>query len=123
MSRSPWPRRPGELRFQATAWRVKGELLRLQAGKHTQPGEALAAAQACFENARPVARQQGARSFELGAAVSLCQLWRSCEQEKHGLDMLRGIFNQCHEGLNTGDMRRARALLQESCEIGWHRRA
>ena len=53
----------GELWFQSEAWRVKGELLRLQAGQQAEPEASLREAEACFERARQVARQQGAKSL------------------------------------------------------------
>jgi predicted ATPase len=102
----------GELWFQAEALRVKGDLLRLQAASAAQPEEALCAAEACFEMARQVARQQQARWLELRAGVSLCLLWQSQSQEK-GLDMLATIVNQLSEGLETMEMRQANTLLHE----------
>jgi DNA-binding SARP family transcriptional activator len=65
----------GEMWFQAESLRVKGELLRLQAGEQAQPEAALRAAEACFETARQVAEQQGAKSFE-GRAVESLRLLR-----------------------------------------------
>jgi predicted ATPase len=53
----------GELWFQAEAWRVKGELLCLQAGNQAEPEVPLREAEVCFERARQVARQQGAKSL------------------------------------------------------------
>jgi DNA-binding SARP family transcriptional activator len=57
----------GELWFQAEAYRVKGTLLRLQAQEQPQPAAAFKAAWTCFEQARQIAEQQGARSFALRA--------------------------------------------------------
>jgi len=102
----------GELWFQAEALRVKGELLRLQAAKQAQPEEALSAAEACFQSARRLAKQQGAKSFELRAVVSLCRLWQSQSQKKKGLDLLQTVVNQFDEGVDTTDMRRAKMLLR-----------
>lgn len=67
----------GELWFQAEAFWVKGELLRLQAGDQAQPESALCAAEACFEMARRVAKQQAAKSFERQAVASLRLLRQS----------------------------------------------
>jgi len=50
----------GELWFQAAAWRVKGELLTLQAG-HGVASAAIPGAAACFGMARQAAAQQGVR--------------------------------------------------------------
>jgi predicted ATPase len=57
----------GELWFQATAWRVKGELLAQQAGHGVAPA-AIPGAAACFEMARQVAAQQGVKSLPLRAS-------------------------------------------------------
>ncbi len=61
----------GELWFQAEAYRVKGALLRLQAGEQTQSAAAFKAAHVCFEQARQTAEQQGAQSFALRAMEEL----------------------------------------------------
>jgi len=53
----------GELWFQAEAWRVKGELLRLQAGQQSEPEACLREAEACFDMARQVAKRQGAKAL------------------------------------------------------------
>lgn len=53
----------GELWFQAEALRIKGELLCLQVGNRAEPEASLREAEACFERARQVARQQGAKSL------------------------------------------------------------
>jgi len=105
--------RTGEMWFQAEAWRTKGELLRLQAGSREDPEEVLCAAEACFEVAQQVARQQGARWLELRAVLSLCQLWQNRSPGK-GLDLLETIVDQLSEGLDTKDMRQANALVHQS---------
>jgi predicted ATPase len=50
----------GEMWFQAAAWRVKGELLALQA-RHDAASDVAPGVAACFEMARQVAAQQGCR--------------------------------------------------------------
>ena len=50
--------------------RTKGKLLFLQDQDHPE------AAQACFQQAVTAAREQGAKSLELRAAISLARLWR-----------------------------------------------
>jgi hypothetical protein len=67
----------GELWFQSEALRVKGELLCLQAADEAQPEGALRAAEACFERARQVAKQQEATSLERRAIASLDRLRQS----------------------------------------------
>jgi len=104
--------RTGELWFQAETLRVKGELLHLQAAQQAQPAEALSAAEDCFQNARQLAEQQGAKSFELRAAVSLYLLWEGQSRENQGRDILLRILDRFDDGLDTIDIRRAKALLR-----------
>jgi len=63
--------RSGETWFQAEAWCVKGELLRLRAADGVRQERGLRAAQACFETARRTAELQGAVAFERRAAEAL----------------------------------------------------
>ncbi|MFW6163979.1 MAG: hypothetical protein ACODAJ_14525 [Planctomycetota bacterium] len=101
----------GEVWFQAEAWRIKGELLQLLAAEERGGENELRDAEAHMKKARALAREQGARSFELRAAVSLCKLWQSQSQGERGLEMLRRIVNQFDEGVDTVDIRLAKALL------------
>jgi predicted ATPase len=66
-----------------------------------------------------VARQQGARWWELRATVSLCRLlkeWKSSQDtdsiEAH--EMLAEIYCRFTEGFDTPDLQEARDLLTES---------
>jgi len=70
-------------------------------------------AESCFLEAIQVARRQRAKSLELRAAMSLSRRWfgRGKPQEAHGL--LAEIYNWFAEGLDTADLREARALLDE----------
>jgi predicted ATPase len=56
--------------FEAEAHRIAGDLLALQPAAAGND----AAAQACYQRALAVARRQGARLWELRAAMSLCRL-------------------------------------------------
>ena len=70
-------------------------------------------AEAYFERALAVARQQQAKSWELRAAMSMARLW--CDQgkrdEAHGL--LAPIYGWFTEGYDTLNLKRAKALLDE----------
>jgi tetratricopeptide (TPR) repeat protein len=97
--------------------RIKGELVLnsglLQAGKlprGSSRNTALSEARACFSDALIIAKQQGTRSWELRAALSM-----------HRLDVLLGnpnrtqlakIYSSFTEGFETADLKRARALLE-----------
>ncbi len=63
--------RSGERWFQAEAWRIKGELLRLRARGHPERERIVRAARACLVTARLTAHRQGAAGFERRAAASL----------------------------------------------------
>ncbi len=52
----------GERTYEAEMYRCRGELLRQRGSDHGQ-------AETCFQRALQVARQQGARSWELRAAL------------------------------------------------------
>ncbi len=70
-------------------------------------------AESCLLEAIQIARRQRAKSLELRAALSLSRRWssRGKPQEAHGL--LAEIYNWFTEGLDTADLREARALLEE----------
>jgi class 3 adenylate cyclase/predicted ATPase len=70
-------------------------------------------AEAHFQRALSVAREQQARSFELCAAVSLAGLWRDQGQRAEARDLLAPVYGGFTEGFDTPDLRQARALLDE----------
>jgi predicted ATPase/DNA-binding winged helix-turn-helix (wHTH) protein len=94
----------GERCYQAELYRLKGELLR--AG---DPGDA----EACFEQSLAAARRQQALSLELRTAMSLLRLHRGGPREAASRDRLAAIYAQFAEGLDTPDLRDARALIDE----------
>jgi predicted ATPase/DNA-binding SARP family transcriptional activator len=63
----------GELWYQAEAFRVKGELLRLQAAEDTLPEEALAEAEKCLHLAYQLAESQAAQSLVQRLSISYQQ--------------------------------------------------
>jgi predicted ATPase len=87
--------------------RTKGKLLLLQDQDHPE------AAQACFQQAVTMAREQGARSFELRAAMSLAGLWRDQGKHTEARDLLAPIYGCFTEGFDTRDLTEAKALLEE----------
>jgi tetratricopeptide (TPR) repeat protein len=107
---------------EAELHRLKGELLLMQGA-----GGAEAAAEARFQRAIEVARQQQAKSWELRAAMSLCRLWQRQGQREEALptagrappvagrarQLLAGIYGWFTEGFDTPDLKDARALLEE----------
>jgi predicted ATPase len=77
------------------------------------PEPDVAKAEACFERALAVARQQHAKSWELRAAMSLARLWREQGRRDEGRDLLAPIYDWFTEGFDTLDLKQAKALLDD----------
>jgi predicted ATPase len=58
-----------------------------------------------------VARGQGARAFELRAAMSLARLWSERGERQRAHDLLAPIHGWFTEGFDTRDLKDAKALL------------
>ena len=95
--------RMGERWFAAELNRQKGQLL-LQLGNS-------AAAEELFRKALSIATEQGAKLWELRAAVSLARF--RCEQGRHGeaRSLLAPVYCWFTEGFDTQDLKDAKALL------------
>ena len=92
----------------------RAEFLRLEGALLLQRATPDAvAAERCFENAIEVAREQGAKSFELRAATSLAGLWHEQGKRNEAQKLLGGVYAWFTEGFDTPDLRRAKALLDE----------
>ena len=72
-----------------------------------------AKAEACFERALAVARQQQAKSWELRAVMSMARLWRSQGKAQQARELLAPVYGWFTEGFDTLDLKEARALLDE----------
>ena len=70
-----------------------------------------AKAEAYFELALVVARQQQAKSWELRAAMSMARLWRDHDKRDEARALLAPIYGWFTEGLDTCDLKEAKALL------------
>jgi class 3 adenylate cyclase/predicted ATPase len=70
-----------------------------------------AQAEARFEQALSVARDQQAISFELRAAMSMARLWRDQGRRRQARDLLTAVRGRFTEGFETGDLRQAQTLL------------
>jgi predicted ATPase/class 3 adenylate cyclase len=97
----------GERWWEAEILRLQGELLLRQNGSN------VANAQSCFERAIRVAREQGARSLELRAVVSLIRLWQSQGNEQRAHSQLAELYSWFTEGFDTPDLKDAKTLLDE----------
>ena len=72
-----------------------------------------AKAEAHFERALAVARQQQAKSWELRAAMSMARLWRDQDKPKEARELLAPVYGWFTEGFDTRDLKEAKALLGE----------
>jgi predicted ATPase/class 3 adenylate cyclase len=102
--------RIGEHFYEAELYRLKGALTLQCPGEDSQGSSVQQEAQACFQKAISVARQQGAKSLELRATVSLAQLWETRDKEA-ARQMLADIYSFFTEGFDSVDLLQAKALL------------
>jgi class 3 adenylate cyclase/predicted ATPase len=92
---------------EADVNRIAGEI----ALKSPEPS--VAKAEAYFERALAVASQQQAKSWELRAAMSIARLWRDHGKPQQARELLAPVYGWFTEGLDTLDLRNAKALLDE----------
>ena len=71
-----------------------------------------AAAEAAFQRAVDIAREQQARLLELRVSVCLSRLWRSQNKAQEARSLLQAIYGWFSEGLDTPDLQEAEALLR-----------
>jgi predicted ATPase len=93
--------------WQAELHRLNGELTLLL------PGGRPAAAEPAFEEALHIARSQLAKSWELRAAMSMARFWRDEGKRQQAHDLLAPVYGWFTEGLDTLDLKEAKALLNE----------
>jgi predicted ATPase len=77
------------------------------------PGPNAAKADAYFDRALTVARQQQAKSWELRAAMSMARLWRDQGKREEAHELLAPVYSWFTEGFDTLDLKEAKALLDE----------
>jgi len=103
----------GERFFEAEIYRLRGELLLIQAGDDAFIEPNYHKAEKCFQKAIEISRRQKAKKWELRATVSLARLWGRLGTPEPGRKILSEIYNWFTEGFETPDLRSARALLDE----------
>ena len=92
---------------EADVHRIAGEIAQMSPERDT------AKAEACFEHALAVARQQQAKSWELRAATSMARLWRDQGKRNEARELLAPVYGWFTEGFDTLDSKQAKALLDE----------
>ena len=90
---------------EAEVNRIAGEIALLP------PEPDVAKAEAHFERALAVAREQQAKSWELRAAMSMARLWRDQGNRDEARDLLAPVYGWFTEGFDTLDLKEAKALL------------
>src|SRR5262249_47165376 len=111
----------GERFYEAELYRLKGELLQtsLQGALSSVEPVALSAssstgeAEACLQQALDMARRQGAKAWELRAAMSLARLWQQHGKRAEARALLAEVYGWFTEGFDTADLQEAGRLLEE----------
>ncbi|WP_166802103.1 ATP-binding protein [Microvirga pakistanensis] len=91
----------------------EAEALRVEALGKLASGGGEAEAEAILQAAVDIARQQGAKAFELRSAVSLSRLWAKQGKRREGHALLGPIYAGFTEGWGTTELPEARNLLDE----------
>lgn len=116
--------RTGERIYAAELARQKGEVCLMLAEETVGGGlpnpydeenttSTVTQAEAYFQEALAIARQQNAKSWELRAALSLSELWRTQNRGEDAYNLLQPIYAWFSEGLDTDDLVRAKNLLKQ----------
>ena len=93
-------------------WAV-AEVLRIKAGLLLAAGRARAEEiESVLIASLEVARHQKALCWELRTSCDLARLWQGQGRGKEALKLLRSIYNQFTEGLETADLQYAKALIE-----------
>jgi predicted ATPase len=95
----------GERWLLAELYRHKGQLL-LRQGQSEMAEES-------YRKALSVAEEQGAKLWELRAAMSLARLQRYRDRRAEARDRLAAVYGWFTEGFDTSDLKEAEALLDE----------
>jgi predicted ATPase len=97
--------RTGERWFAAELDRQRGRLLLRQG--HPEAAEAL------YRKALGIAREQGAKLWELRAAASLGRVWCDQGRRAEARDLLAPVYGWFTEGFATPDLKAAKTLLDQ----------
>jgi class 3 adenylate cyclase/tetratricopeptide (TPR) repeat protein len=93
----------GHRQWMAELYRLKGSAL--------SGLDRLQESQNAFEDALRIAQGQGAKAYELRAAMSLSQLWGEQGRRAEAHDLLAPTYGWFAEGFGTADLKEAKSLL------------
>ena len=96
-----------ESRWEAEVNRVAGEIALKFPERDAKKAEAY------FERALAIARQQQAKSWELRAAMRLARLWRDQGKVREARELLAPVYGWFTEGFDARDLKEAKAFLEE----------
>jgi serine/threonine protein kinase/tetratricopeptide (TPR) repeat protein len=110
--------RHGEVASKVELYRIMGESVRELAREAeldhkewaTHSGSTVSP-EACFRAAVDLAKKQGAKSFELRAAIAMAYELAARDQAEQARSMIRELRDEYSEGLDTKDLRDADAFL------------
>ena len=93
--------------YEAEVYRIAGETALIS------PQPDVVKAEAYFERALSVARDQQAKSWELRAAMSMARLWRDQGKRDEARELLTPVYGWFTEGFDTLDLKEAKTLLEQ----------
>ena len=112
--------------YLAEVYRIKGELLLMHtavrgashaaaagSGALETESSEVVQAEGCYNQALKIAREQKAKSWELRAVMSLVRLYKEQGKQREARGLLAEVYGSFSEGLDTADLREAKALLNE----------
>jgi predicted ATPase len=98
--------RTEEYIWLAELYRIEGEVRRAAGHPSTK-------VEGCLKSAIDLSRRQGARMFELRAAIDLARLWRDQGKDVEARNLLVPVYGWFTEGFDTIHLKDAKALLVE----------
>jgi len=97
----------GDHFYDAELYRLKGDLLLAQSAATATEAEA------CFHQAIEISHRQAAKALELRAVMRLAHLWHKQGKTSSAREKLSENYGWFTEGLDTPDLKEAKAVLQQ----------
>lgn len=90
--------------FETELHRLKGECL-MTLCRYQE-------AEACFDSAISVSRNQKAKSLELRSAISMARLWHEQDRQDEAVQLLEEVYSEFSEGFDHPDLQTAAGLIK-----------